>query len=71
MLSKLLENYDQSLKNQPLLTKSLTSGIIGFAGALVSSKIQVQNTFIFSRIKIHQILFGRKMKEAFGAKLDL
>ena len=33
--------YNECLASSPILTKALTSGIIGFTGAYVSSKIRV------------------------------
>ena len=39
--STILGFYNELLANSPLLTKVLTSGIIGFTGAYVSSKLRV------------------------------
>lgn len=36
-----LHIYNYHLRNNPLLTKSVTSGILGFAGAAVAAKLRV------------------------------
>ena len=50
--SDVLSLYNGLLAKYPILTKSLTSGIIGFAGALVSSKLRVINQLLGCRVLI-------------------
>ena len=41
----ILKTYNYHLRTNPLLTKSVTSGILGFAGAAVAAKLRVRNIF--------------------------
>ena len=40
-LQFLLETYKKYLQSHPLLTKSITSGVLGFAGSAVAAKLRV------------------------------
>ena len=41
LLLEIVKDYNNSLKTNPLITKSITSGVLGFAGSLVASKLRV------------------------------
>ena len=41
LLLDFVKDYNNSLKTNPLITKSITSGVLGFAGSLVASKLKV------------------------------
>ena len=41
LLLEIVKDYNNSLKTNPLITKSITSGVLGFAGSLVASKLKV------------------------------
>jgi hypothetical protein len=41
LLYEIASEYNACLRNSPLITKSITSGVIGFAGSLVASKLRV------------------------------
>jgi len=42
-LQFLLETYKKYLQSHPLLTKSITSGVLGFAGSAVAAKLRNSN----------------------------
>ena len=44
-------DYNNCLKTNPLVTKSLTSGVLGFAGSLVASKLRVYTNFHFKMLR--------------------
>ena len=41
LLLDFVKDYNNALKTNPLITKSITSGVLGFAGSLVASKLRV------------------------------
>ena len=41
LMSDIATEYNTCLRNSPLITKSITSGVLGFAGSLVASKLRV------------------------------
>ena len=41
LVYEIAAEYNACLRSSPLITKSITSGVIGFAGSLVASKLRV------------------------------
>ena len=55
LLYSVATDYNNCLKTNPLVTKSITSGVLGFAGSLVASKLRVYTNFYFKMAKIQRV----------------